>query len=634
MVVFSYLCSPMKRILSIISLVLLSLNALAQNEKVTFSHAGGFYEDSFSLVLSSINPQNSIRFTTNGNQPTAQSQLYTEPLQMDEKLYSKSDIFTIQTAPEHLFYLPDTVLHAIVIRAAVFDENGECVSDVVTNTYMINSLGCFNNGLAAISICADSLSLFDNETGIFVPGVNWNPSDSELTGNYYQTGILWERLINFEFYEPNDNSGINQLCGLRTHGNRARRYPQKAMKIYAREEYGKKRFKHQFFEGCPCNSFKHLVIKSFSTLYPNTGIQDYICGQTALDMGLESGQSRPVVLFLNGEYWGIYFLQEKMDERYLEDHFNIDIEHCDIVANWKGLSEHGDSINELGNNIEFAALMNWLETADLSQEQNFQHLCSLIDIDNFMDYIIFETFVANYDWPSNNMRCWKLDGGRWRWIFFDGDAAFNNYGIDSFGNPTELDVFGNVTYSGNYSWPSSKEATLLFRRCLENGNFVSNFEDRIGKWCSRVLNYENMSQYYFHIKELLSPEISNQSFRFGNPENFDYWNWACTLTNDFILNRQSTYAFEWHNFMEVDENWTQGQLLCFPNPFSDEIHIRFEDNSTRSAEIEIYDILGQKVFSKPCVLSGTENQISINPNLPAGIYFLKIGDSMQKIIRQ
>ena len=623
-----------KKFCFILLAIFIFFSAKAQNDTVAFSVQGGFYEDVFTLELFNANPQNHIRYTINGNRPTAQSPLFERPLLLNEDLYSKSDIYTIPISPENLVYLPDSIQHCIVVRAAAFDENDSCTSSVVTNSYFISALGCDTHGLPAISICADSLDLFDFNRGILVPGANYDTFNPDLTGNYYQKGIEWERIANVEYRNCADNSGINQICGLRTHGNRARRYPQKALKIYAREEYGKKRFKHQFFEGCPCNSFKHLVIKSFSTLYPNTGIQDYICGQTALDMGLESGQSRPVVLFLNGEYWGIYFLQEKTDERFLEDHFNIDIGHCDIVGNWKGLSEHGDSINELGNNIEFAALMDWLESADLSQEQNYQHLCSLIDIDNFMDYIIFETFVANYDWPSNNMRCWKLDGGRWRWIFFDGDAAFNNYGIDSFGNPTDLNVFGNATYSGDYSWPSSKEATLLFRRCLENGKFVSSFEDKIGKWCSEVLNYETMSQYYFHIKELLNPEIGNQSFRFGNPENFDYWNWACTLTNDFILNRQSTYAFEWHNFMEVDENLAQGQLLCFPNPFSSEIHIRFEDNSTGSAEVEIHDVLGQKVFSESCELSGEGNLILINPDLPSGIYFLKVNGCMQKIIRR
>ena len=481
------------------------MNVSAQTEKVLFSAQGGFYETSFSLSLSCLsNLHHHVRYTTNGTTPDATSRLYEQPLWLDENLYSHSDIYTIPTSPENIFYLPDSVQHCIVIRAAVFDENDSCISKTTTQSYLIHDLDNFDSQLPMLSICADSLDLFDYERGIMVPGVFFDNTNLDHSGNYYQTGREWERVVNVEYHDPANNSGINQTCGLRTHGNRARRYPQKGLKIYAREEYGKKRFTYPFFENSPLNSFKHLVIKPYSSLYPYTGIQDYICSQTAIDMGLEAGLSRPVVLFLNGEYWGIYFLQEKMDERYLDDHFGIDMEHCQIVGNWNGLAKYGGQVDAHGDNIEFANMMDWLETANLWRESDYQHLCELIDIDNFIDYIILETFIANNDWPANNMRCWKMDGGRWRWMFFDGDAALNNYSLDPFGNAIPLDVFGNATYTGEYNWPSSRKATLLFRRCLENHEFTSRFESRMSQLCNMVLAYENTGDYYHHILELLS----------------------------------------------------------------------------------------------------------------------------------
>ena len=622
-----------KRLLVIWFLLLAVLSAEAQNDTVVFSASGGFYDEVFALQLSNTSLQNHIRYTVNGNRPTAQSPLYERPILLDETKYSKSNVYTIQISPDYLVYIPDSIQHCIVIRAAVFDANDSCVSAVTTHSYFIKALGCDTHGLPAVSLCADSLDLFDYERGIMVPGVFFDSLDAQHTGNYYQKGIEWERLVNVEYCEYGGNSGVNQPCGLRAHGNRARRQPQKGLKIYAREEYGKKRFKYQFFETSPLNDFKHLVLKSFSTLYPFTSIQDYICSQTALDMGLESGQSRPVVLFLNGEYWGIYFLQEKMDERYLEDHFNIDIEHCNIVGNWYGIAEHGGPVNENGNNVEFVDLMNWLDTTDLSLERNYQRLGSLIDINNFMDYIIFETFVANNDWPANNMRCWKMDGGRWRWMFFDGDAAFNSYGIDAFGNPTTLDVFGNATYSGNYTWPSSENATRLFRKCLENDSFVSCFEVKMREKCREVLNYENMYRYFSHVKELLRAEIEPQSFRFGNPDGFGIWNWGCSLTDDFLSNRETTYALEWSSFMGLDENQALHSVFCYPNPFSDEIHISMEIESVGMVEIGIYDVLGRRVFSESYHLSSTDCEITINPALQRGIYVLRIGNRSLKMVR-
>ena len=623
----------MQRCLLIWFFVFAFVSAKAQNDTVVFSDSGGFYEEVFALQLFNTNPQNHIRYTINGNRPTAQSALYEEPIVLDGSNYSKSDIYTIQISPDNLVYVPDSIQHCIVIRAAAFDENDSCVSAVTTNSYFIRALGCDTHGLPAVSLCADSLDLFDYERGIMVPGVFFDSLNPQQSGNYYQKGIEWERLVNVEYRDYSNNNGINQPCGLRAHGNRARRQPQKGLKIYAREEYGKKRFNYRFFEDCPYNSFKHLVLKSFSTLYPNTSIQDYICGQTALDMGLEAGQSRPVVLFLNGEYWGIYFLQEKMDERFLEDHFNIDIEHCNIVGNWNGLAEHGGPINAQGNNEEFVELMDWLDTTDLSQEQNYRRLGSLIDVDNFMDYIIFETFVANNDWPSNNMRCWKMDRGRWRWIFFDGDAAFNSYGVDSYGNPTPLDVFGNATYTGSGGWPSSEKATRLFRKCLENEGFVSRFDDKIWEKCREVLNYEHMSWYYSHIKELLSPEIETQSFRFGNPDSYGYWNWACTLTDDFLVNREETYTFEWSSFMGLDEYEVLHSLFCYPNPSSDVIHILVNAERQENEEIAIYDMMGRRVFVQSCQLWEGENSFIINPSLPSGMYVLRIGRYTQRIMR-
>lgn len=609
----------------------LSPTAIGQTEKVIFSASGGFYETSFSLSLECLSELHHVRYTTNGATPDATSKLYEQPIWLDKSLYSHSNIYTILTSPTDLFYLPDSIQHCIVIRAAVFDENDSCVSKTATNSYFIKALGCDSHGLSVISLCADSLDLFDYERGIMVPGVFFDSLNPMSTGNYYQRGREWERVVNVEYHDYADNSGINQVCGLRTHGNRARHQPQKGLKIYARQEYGKKRFTYPFFETSPFNSFKHLVIKPYSTLYPFTGIQDYICSQAAIDMGLEAGLSRPVVLYINGEYWGIYFLQEKMDERYLEDHFGIDIEHCQIVSNWNGWADYGGTLDEYGNNIEFANMMDWLETAELSNEYDYQHLCELIDVDNFMDYIILETFIANDDWPANNMRCWKMDNGRWRWMFYDGDAALNNYSLDPFGNAIPLDVFGNATYIGEYNWPSSTRATLLFRKCLENHAFVKNFESRMSQWCHDALAFENMGHHFQHIKYWIRPEIAMQSFRFGIPEHVGYWNWACTLTDDFLADRVETYSAEYVNYVRLDEHHDSALFSIFPNPTKDLLFVQTMHGPFLPAETEyrITNPMGQTLLQGR--ITAEIQQINI-AKLPAGMYFVTYAGETRKFV--
>ena len=230
-----------------IALVVIAQTLVGQErtDAVTFSQQGGFYDETFELMLM-CGSENHIRYTINGETPDANSTLYTTPLWLNESLYSKSNIYTIVNTIPSTFYLPNDIERIITIRAAVFDSNENMISDVKTNSYIINELGYDSHGLPAISITTDSLSLFDYETGIFVPGPSYDPSDSTHTGNFHNTGKEWERLINFEFYET-DNSGVNQQCGLRTHGGASRWYQQKGMRLHAREEYGNKRFNHQFF---------------------------------------------------------------------------------------------------------------------------------------------------------------------------------------------------------------------------------------------------------------------------------------------------------------------------------------------------------------------------------------------------
>ena len=133
----------MKKLAIIIILIGVGINIYSQSDTVIYSATGGFYENSFDLTLSCNNPNNKIYYTTNGNTPTTQSYLYTQPLHLDENLYSQSDIYKIRNAPDN-FYVPDTIQKCIVIRAATFDNNDSIISDIITNSYCISSLG-FNN---------------------------------------------------------------------------------------------------------------------------------------------------------------------------------------------------------------------------------------------------------------------------------------------------------------------------------------------------------------------------------------------------------------------------------------------------------------------------------------------------------
>lgn len=600
---------------------------LFSQTEVLFSHYGGFYDEPFVLSLGCTDWNCQVHYTTNGNSPTASSALYETPLFLDERLYSSSDIYTLPVSPLFEPFQPESVKHAIVIRAAAFDGEGKCVSDVVTQTYLIRSMGCDHHGLAVVSVCCDSLSLFDYNTGILVPGVYYDPEEPETTGNFFQRGMKWERLANVEFYEL-DNTGINQQCGLRAHGNRARKAPAKGLKIYAREEYGKKRFKHRFFDTTTIKSFKHLILKPFSTLWPRSGVQDYVANRMALQMGLEAPHSRPVAVYLNGEYWGIYFLQEKLDDHYLEDHFGIEPEQCNIICGngINGFTGEWDVEVESGQGSGFDQMMDWLEDADLSDSTNYSYISNLVNIDNFIDYQILETFIANTDWPANNFRCWQSGDSKWRFAFFDGDATMleNDY-----------DVLGNATYVRNDRWHTGGKSTLLFRRLLENNDFKFRFNNRVNELCNSVLQNSSTTTILDGIVRDMRLEVPNQVARFGYPDNMDYWNWACYLSRDFLVNRVADYQVFCESYESLkihDYQSNTDEFVLYPNPTEDVVHIMMLDGRSRETDFLLCDVMGRVIMGGTAYLSACQ-EIVLGSELRSGVYFVKIGQHVHKFVK-
>lgn len=602
----------------LVTVVLLGLFLMArgQNDMVIFSANGGFYEDALTVEMFNCYPQNHIRYTTNGNPPTALSPIYSEPLVLDEHLYSKSNIYTIVNCPADEFFLPDSVQHCIVIRAAVFDENDNCVSPVKTNSYFIRALGCDTHGLPVVSLCADTLDLFDYHRGIFVPGSHWSSTLPQWTGNYFCKGLNWERCCNVEFYEQN-NQGINQQAGLRTHGGASRRFQQKGLKLYAREEYGKKRFNHAFFDDSPINDVKHLCLKPFRcSNWLQSGLNDALSHRVARPLGADVLATRAVAVFLNGEYWGVYYLEESPDERYLEDHYDLDPDSCNIIQNWTTL-DHGDDAG-------WHDLYDWVEDNDLSDSANYAYFCSKVDLDNLVDYTLFELYSANVDWPANNTRCWQSGSGKWKWIFFDGDGCFFR----------DWDVFANIVDStDNPHSNTNATATLFYRKLLKNQEFNVLFKTRFNTLMQSHLNYEHTGPVLASLTEGIRGEIPNVCQRFHFPVSDSVWQADVDNMDAYLQMRNIVVDAQLQVFLNVFTYETPVAFACYPNPSNAEIQLRVLSDVAKNTELVLFDVMGRCVYREIVQLNPGWSRLTLHPDLKAGVYVLKVGDSTQRIIR-
>lgn len=588
----------------------------AQKGGVQISPKGGIYATAFPVTISCDNPNFQIRYTLNGSTPDGSATLYTNALTLNTKMCSKSDIYKILISPKNEFYLPSSVIKAIVIRAAAFDGQGNRVSPVVTQSYFINALGCDLHGLPVVSICADSLSLFAHDTGILVPGALIDPKDPDNTGNYTQHGREWERAVNVEFY-ADGNGGFNQMAGLRTHGgSRARRAQQKGLKIYARTEYGKKNFKCRIFEESELEKYKHLVLRPFRNSASPSGVNDWLANQIAAPLKMGTTASRPVVLFLNGEYWGIYFLGEKIDERYLENHYVVDCNNVNIISSWIGA--------DAGTSDDWMALYNWLKAADLRDTAQYRYLSERIDISNIIDYFIFELYSANWDWPSNNARCWQFPGEPWRWLFYDGDCCFDN---------PEYDAYLMATFTGQY-WSSCEWSTLFFRKLLESNLFKSQFLLRLDELNKKVLNYKRTRPYLEKIRRLLKDEIPMQVQRFGNPQSVSQWEESCQEIDHFLSVREGQFWQQTSDYFHLKNDKVSSVACDSKRTLSGKpLNLRVTAEEDCAAWMQVCDPKGRIIYGQYVFLHHGENNIPLKLGNRSGVYVVRVGDAVCKIKR-
>lgn len=626
--------------------------------EVIFSHNSGIYPVSFGLKLELKNKDANhiIRYTIDGNTPTVNSPIYESPLFLDEKMYSDKNINQIQITPEYHNFTPQKdILKCIVLKTAIFDNSGNLKSKIQTNTFIIKDLiynflnkeyNVINDSntlqlpnleifhLPIISLTADSSDLFDYENGIMVPGKNFDPYNYYWSGNYHMRGDEWERKANFQFFDTNEVV-LNYDVNIRIHGNSTRTFVQKPLRLKSTTE----NFNYNFFETKNINSFKNLVLSPFNNSWLHVGLEDYISNKMAKDFGLPYIAQRPCIVFLNGEFWGYYYLQERLDEHYLESNFDADKDKLDLIETWLGFAQNGD-------NTEFNKLYKFIENNDLKNEENYNYVKSKLDIDNFIDYNLFEIIIGNQDWPANNVKFWldKKNTNKWKFLFYDGGACLYN---------EEFQVFKNALDSSkSKDWPTNFKSTLFLRKLLENNEFKTKFIEKFQIMINNEFQTEKYLSYKNEIFHKIQPVVPLIIDRYGFLSNYKQWQNISVLIDTFLVNRQCNVLnqfneyfidnqidFDCNNYVYINHdsiNSIQNNELIintniFPNPSSDYITIYSNciNNNLQiveSYDIEIIDIFGQKILTENYKINYKNSFIeTINiSNLAKGHYFLNI----------
>jgi len=503
-----------------------------------FSAAGGWYKDGFQLSLSCPAEGAAIYYTLDGSEPSVKSARYSKPIAIKDRSGDPNGISAIKTS-ERQVYPEGNVFKGTIVRARAF--LGDGMSRVVTNSYFVDKKGASRYSFPVVSIAVDPADFFDEVKGIYVPGkifrdqYNSSLPEWERAGNYTQSGSEWERPAYLEFFEPDGKRGMAQDIGIRIHGGATRTYPQKSLRLYARAKYkgGPKDFAYEVFpglkspvDGKPMIKFRRLILRTSGNDSQYTMFRDAFMTSLVSELDLATQASRPSVVFVNGEYWGIHNFRERFDEFDVENTYKVDKDDVVILEN-DGVVDVGEE----GDGKNYRDMISFLRASDIRDPAVYRRLDTMMDVGNFMDYQIAQIYFGNHDWPGNNLKFWRArtkeyipgkgyGDGRWRWFLYDTDFGFSLYNGPQGYEHRTLEL---ATRAGGADWPNPDWSTFIFRTLLKNEEFRAEFLKRFDSYLNTVFEPSRVKARLAQFQDAYEKEIAEHIARWRSPRGIGEW---------------------------------------------------------------------------------------------------------------
>ncbi|TVR18490.1 MAG: T9SS C-terminal target domain-containing protein [Balneolaceae bacterium] len=541
-----------------------------------FSHAPGFYSEAFQLTITHDDPNAIIIYTLDGSEPdiqnlngvtysylnsyrngpllqgTYRSEVFESPIVVENRNNKPNRISAITTtADSNPGYVPvDPVKKAVVIKAKAYTQ--KTASTVSKATYFISDSGEFDYSLPIISLSLDEDKLYDYHEGIYVPGVDNVTSTGALTcdwGNYNRRGRETEKKIHMQYFENRDLM-IDQGLGMRIHGNCSRMLPFKSMRLYARNVYDSNNIlNYPFFEKNPAgalfpdrNEFKRILLRA-----PNFSDMVFSRLYQSVYEGI-GGRIQPAIKFLNGEYWGISFIRDRLDHDHFANYYDLTPDNViqiniryrheieNIPRNFRERVFHVS--NGVSSDLDlFYEMRGFIINNDMSVSENYSTVMDILDVNSYIDHLILKIFAGD-DHYAPEFVFWKArerendhyGDGRWRVTIKDFDSTL------------KTDNFLSGLATGTHPRPFGSE---IFQHLLQNKHFEYAFLNRLAD----LLNTHFLPDRFQKIIENSFLEVS------------PYWDELTDRWNNYsISNPDSPFKVEKKNQLISWSNEHPGRL--------------------------------------------------------------------------
>ncbi|MFW6347418.1 MAG: CotH kinase family protein, partial [Cyclonatronaceae bacterium] len=516
-------------------------------EQPEFSLEPGFYEEAITLEIQSIHEGSQLRYTTDGSLPTRESPLYEGPLLLESRAGEPNDIFLIPTNAfddshpyQEQWQEPQGEVFKIhTVRARIFPEDESLEpGPVLSGSFIIDDAGAARFSMPVVSLSTDREALFGDEQGIYVPG------DGSNGENYDQRGRDWEREAFMEVFEKDGTPALQLPVGLRIHGGTSRARPRKSLRIYSRSDYGETWMNYPFFPDKNIGQYKRLLLRNGGNDWGKAIIRDGFMQSLLRGLNLDMQHFRPAIVFINGEYWGIHNIRDRLDDRYLETHYGLEEEEITILEG-NASYESGDPAGV----VHYHQMRSFLNNTGVSTPENYAELQTRMDTENFADYQIAQIYFANTDWPGNNIKYWRANrpfdpdaprgqDGRWRWMVYDTDFGFNldyDYVIGVDDGPAHNTLRFALHEDGN-NWPNPSWSTFILRKLLENETFKAAFINQAADLLNTRFRAEYALAELDSMAALYAPEIAEHSARWVRPSQ-ESWENQLERMRDFAAQR-------------------------------------------------------------------------------------------------
>lgn len=534
--------------------------------KPVFSVKGGYFNKEQSITLSTSLEGAVIRYTTDGSEPTEDSPIYTGAITAKSSTKTtqkygnnREDKTGIQkySYPSSLSYpsskYSGTRTYGFVLKAKVFHDD-YVPSETEGNTYFVNINA---RALPVVAVSTDFNNFFSADSGIYIQGTN-GISDSYVTANWRQD---WERKVYIEYFDASGTRQFGVSAGATTMGAVSRNYDMKSLNIVMNKKYENGQMDYPLFGSDGLTSYKSFVLRNAGndweqgSKYRDAAIQQVLRG----NIDLETQDFEPVVMYLNGEYWGLINMRERYDADYFAGYYdyadNIDLLKFADDSTYDFRASKGDT-------ERLAELMNYLAKNEMSVTANYEYVKShYIDVDNMINYYIAQLYCQNTDWPANNMRIWRphTENGKFRFPLYDTDFGYGLWGGEASTNP--WDNFDKSSYK-------SKVSVMLLNYLLNNDEFKAEFVQRFYAMMATIYDPERFND----ISDAIETKLSSERDALMDE-------WTCTLNAGncygYGVCKMQAFASDRIGYMQ------------------DYVNTKFDSNGTTTLNISYDDSQGQ-----------------------------------------